>query len=123
MKKNIIKIWKKTGSLENLSLSKVERCAESLNNISKLILSESIDPILNKTDKIFGKGYVIETIIPIVRHLHNYDFEKFPNEKWLFKDYIKFLNNKKNSIKNKDIVNLYCESLIKKLKKNNKGEI
>lgn len=119
MKIEYINIWRKSGLLENLTLSQANKCAESLTKISRILLNESIEPILNKTDKMFGKGYVVETLIPVVRRLYNYNLENFPNENWLFKDYIKFLNKQKNKLKSQDAVNLYCENLIKKLKKDN----
>lgn len=112
------------GLLENLTLSQANKCAESLTNISKILLNESIEPILNKTDKMFGKDYVIETIIPIVRKLYSYNLKNFPDEYWLFKNYIGFLNKQKNKIDTDTIIELYCERLVKKITKEkfNKGE-
>lgn len=124
MKKEHINVWKKIGLLENLSLSQAEKCAESLTKISKLLLNESTVQILNKLDKTLRKDYVVETIIPVTRKLYNYNLKKFPNENWLFKDYVKFLNKNKHKIETDNIINLYCENLVKKLQKEklNKGE-
>lgn len=120
-KKVITEKWDKTGLLEGLSEDKKSDCAQSLEEITQILINNSRG--LDKSAESFNaklKGgdsptsYVAGTILPIVRVLYGEKIKQIPTMQHLFDDYVKFLRGDLEAF----LVMAYVKEVVSKINAN-----
>ena len=122
--------WKKTGLLDELSESKVDECANSLEITAQLLINdygecgwtkETGETTKNDIDHLYNEkaGFFAGISLPVVRRLYSENVQ-IPDMKWVYEDLKSFLKSKHQLFKDltENSINIdgeaeFCEMYVK----------
>jgi hypothetical protein len=117
---NNVEKWKHTGLLAELEESKLESCANLLENIANILLEKcnanAPEPnIGNYTNKAYSrKEFVAGMLIPIGRVVYNENLKTIPTAEWLYENFVSYLQSKPMLVQLEEPI--VVESFVKHIK-------